>query len=306
MSIIGRFQGEDGKARLIEEVSSQSIIRGNHAIAEKIVEIATLMEVSLGQDLITQGGSDNEIYFIIAGKFDILINRRPIATRVAGQHVGEMSMIDSAASRSATVRSASESVVLKISEEKFSSIADAYPKVWRLMAKDLSTRLRERAKFVKEPNLHPHIFIGTSSEYLKAGEELQAFIASDEIVVKLWTQGIFSLSSSNLESLYQASQQMDYAILILGPEDKLESRDNFYLSPRDNLVFELGLFMGAIGPDRTIFIAPRDSDFKIPSDLDGITHIKVECKKENKEIPESEIKAVAGQVLGHVGKLGVK
>lgn len=43
------------------------------------------------------------------------------------------------------------------------------------------------------------------------------------------------------------------------------------LASRDNVIFEAGLFIGTIGPGRTFLIRPDTSDFKVPSDLLGIT-----------------------------------
>ena len=58
---------------------------------------------------------------------------------------------------------------------------------------------------------------------------------------------------------------------VLSPDDAVISRDATLEAPRDNLVFELGLFMGALGHSRTFLLHHRGSGLKIPTDLSGFT-----------------------------------
>jgi hypothetical protein len=61
--------------------------------------------------------------------------------------------------------------------------------------------------------------------------------------------------------------------MVLGPDDLVASRDVTKSAPRDNVVFELGLFMGALGPERTYMVLPAGADLKLPSDVAGITYL---------------------------------
>lgn len=116
------------------------------------------------------------------------------------------------------------------------------------------------------------VFVGSSSEnkdlcgYLQAGLE-----AAVECEVTPWSSGVFRASSYTLESLVDSARGSDFAVLIVTPDDMVTSRGGEpTAAARDNVIFELGLFMGALGRNRTFIIADR-AGVKLPSDLDGLT-----------------------------------
>jgi hypothetical protein len=65
----------------------------------------------------------------------------------------------------------------------------------------------------------------------------------------------------------------DFAVMVLTPDDLLNIRGESHKTPRDNVLFELGLLMGHLGRDRTLIVSERGAELKLPSDLDGITRI---------------------------------
>ncbi len=116
----------------------------------------------------------------------------------------------------------------------------------------------------------PRLFIGSSAEGLDPAEELQVNLEY-EAEVTLWTQGIFGLTHGTLDSLAKTLESHDFAALVLTPDDLLTKRDEEKKAPRDNVLFELGLFIGKIGPSRTFIVHPRDAEMHLPSDLVGVT-----------------------------------
>ncbi|MBK9260275.1 MAG: nucleotide-binding protein [Polyangiaceae bacterium] len=120
----------------------------------------------------------------------------------------------------------------------------------------------------RQPQRKPRIFIGSSVEGLDYAEQIQAgldYLAEPTI----WHQGVFGLSKGTLESLLDARDQFDFAVLVLTPDDMTFTRKNKKNSPRDNVLFELGLFMGALGRDRTFIVYCRDKEIDLPTDLWG-------------------------------------
>lgn len=87
----------------------------------------------------------------------------------------------------------------------------------------------------------------------------------------LWNDGVFSLGRTFIESLISAVSRFDFAALVLTPDDAMVVRHDETLGPRDNIVFELGLFMGRLGRERTFIVRPASGPLKIPSDLAGIS-----------------------------------
>jgi Predicted nucleotide-binding protein containing TIR-like domain len=118
--------------------------------------------------------------------------------------------------------------------------------------------------------LRSSVFVGSSSEGLDIARNIQALLDND-CEVKLWNQGVFGLTSGTLESLVLALDEFDFAILVLTPDDLTLRRGQGHQSARDNVLFELGLFMGGLGRQRTFIVYDRTTDLKLPSDLAGVT-----------------------------------
>lgn len=116
----------------------------------------------------------------------------------------------------------------------------------------------------------PTVFVGSSREGLEIARAVQ-FQLKDDALVSVWNEGAFGLSSGTLESLVAMLDRFDFAVLVLTPDDVLHVRDAAVQAPRDNVMFELGLFMGRLGRARTFAICSDARDFKLPSDLAGVT-----------------------------------
>ncbi len=116
----------------------------------------------------------------------------------------------------------------------------------------------------------PTLFIGSSSEGRPVAEAIQLLL-NDDADVTVWNQGVFQLSKGYFESLCEALEEFDFAVLVLTPDDVTRSRKQQESAPRDNVVFELGLFTGKLGRERSYFVYEINSDLKLPSDLLGVS-----------------------------------
>lgn len=121
-----------------------------------------------------------------------------------------------------------------------------------------------------DENLRSTVFIGSSAEGLAIAEAIQLNL-DYACEVTIWSQGVFGLGEGNLESLVDRLDSFDFAILVLTPDDTTISRDNTEQSPRDNVLLELGMFIGALGRKRSFIVYDRGQAMKLPSDLAGVT-----------------------------------
>jgi predicted nucleotide-binding protein len=117
----------------------------------------------------------------------------------------------------------------------------------------------------------PNIFIGCSVEGLTEAKIIQMELAHSPVDVTIWHQGVFGLSRGTLETLVEKAPSFTHAILVLTPDDMLIKRGDETTAARDNVLFELGLFMGALGRERTFVI--NEKSVRLPTDLAGITTV---------------------------------
>jgi CAP12/Pycsar effector protein, TIR domain len=118
----------------------------------------------------------------------------------------------------------------------------------------------------------PRIFLGSSGKQTKL---LQAITRGLEDVadVELWMT-TFNPGRSTLDRLVELSQEVDFAAFVFAQDDwtTTDATESGQASPRDNVVFEAGLFGGALGIRRTFILHANDS--KLPSDLLGLTSVR--------------------------------
>ena len=117
----------------------------------------------------------------------------------------------------------------------------------------------------------PSVFIGSSSEGLKAANVLQSLLA-ERVQARIWNDGVIHLGETTIESLVGALHEFDFAVLVFTPDDAISSRNQRQASPRDNVVFELGLFTGGLGRNRSYLVVEDGAGLKIPTDLRGVTY----------------------------------
>src|SRR5262245_58319474 len=123
----------------------------------------------------------------------------------------------------------------------------------------------------------PRIFLGSSAKQAKLLQALTRGL-EDVAQVEPWTVS-FNPGTTTLERLLELVHEVDFAAFIFARDDwtihsppASESQESGQASPRDNVVFEAGLFGGVLGMRRTFIL--HASGAKLPSDLLGLTCVR--------------------------------
>ena len=157
----------------------------------------------------------------------------------------------------------------------------------------MAARARQREK--------PTLFIGSSSEGLRFAEALGRGL-NEVADVMMWNQGVFKLSDTLMEALVTEASAFDFAVLVFTPDDSVTSRTRKRFAPRDNVILELGLFIGCIGRKRTIVVRPDGENLQIPSDLSGLVTAKYEVDKDARRA----VSSAAFDIKEHIARHGKK
>jgi hypothetical protein len=123
----------------------------------------------------------------------------------------------------------------------------------------------------------PRIFLGSSTKQASLLDALTEGLA-DVARVEPWMTS-FNPGTSTLDRLLELTREVDFAAFVFAQDDWTSAApaassdaDTGLASPRDNVVFEAGLFGGVLGMRRTFILHARGS--KLPTDLLGLTCVR--------------------------------
>jgi CRP/FNR family cyclic AMP-dependent transcriptional regulator len=158
------FTGDTDRRELAESLKKHRVVAGNADLADQVASAGERMEIKAGTAIIEQGGDDSDVYFIVKGAFDIVVNGKAIARRFASDHVGEMAAIQPDQRRSATVKAHEDSVVVKLSQPQLAELCDRHPQILRHFATELARRLEQRNSLVSAVREKIGVLIISSAE----------------------------------------------------------------------------------------------------------------------------------------------
>jgi predicted nucleotide-binding protein len=160
----------------------------------------------------------------------------------------------------------------------------------------------------------PRIFLGSSGKQAKL---LQALMRGLEDVARVepWMTS-FNPGITTLERLLELTREVDFAAFVFAQDDWTTNTPAAepaaaaaaaaaapaaaaagQASPRDNVVFEAGLFGGVLGMRRTFILHARDA--KLPTDLLGLT-----CVRYDGSSSAAEVKSVCQKLRSAIESVG--
>src|SRR6187455_1523601 len=122
--------------------------------------------------------------------------------------------------------------------------------------------------------MKPRVFLGSSGQQEKLLQALTRGL-QDLADVEPWTT-VFTPGVSTLDRLVELTREVDFAAFVFAQDDWTsnapDATDQGQAAPRDNVVFEAGLFGGALVMRRTFILHAKGA--KLPTDLLGLTTIR--------------------------------
>lgn len=168
---------------------------------------------------------------------------------------------------------------------------------------------------IASPPSKPRVFVASSTPGLPMAKKIVEELKKEDIAqITLWNEA-FPPGAIILDTLRDQAATTDFAVVLFTADDLAAATDGSK-APRDNCVFELGLFMGALGlePRRSLLL--RDKKSLLLSDLGGLIYIdlpsavdddkiKKKAAEENEKEKEEEefIKRAVEQIKSSIKDL---
>lgn len=153
--MLDRFSGLKGRPVLFEALRTQSIIGDDAALSKLIAASVEVEGFKAGTVVMQEVGTNNDLCFVLAGMVSVRVLGCEIAVRTAGQHVGEMALVDPGQKRSATAVVEDGVVIARLTERSFTALAESRSRLWRNLAHELAHRLRQRNKIRRAGEFAP-------------------------------------------------------------------------------------------------------------------------------------------------------
>ena len=194
------------------------------------------------------------------------------------------------------------SFLLNFSHTYFSSSRKVIVGIRTLTSQLIIPFVRDyKAYVMRHGNVEPNSSIATSKEvFIVHGHDGEAKESVARFLDKIGIVPIILHEQPNkgrtIIEKVEAFSEVGFAVILLTPDDEGKKKGADELEPRarQNVLFELGYFIGCLGRDRVCALL-RD-EVKVPSDFDGVVWTKMDSGNGWKQALGKELEA-AGYVI---------
>lgn len=148
----------------------------------------------------------------------------------------------------------------------------------------------------------PRVFIASASESEEVVNEIKRQLEESGTadVIPWFQQGVFESGDFILDALLDRSKCYDFAVIVYEGIDRSTSRGVFKMSARDNVVFELGMFLERLGKRRTIVVVNKTADLKMPEDISG--WLTTTYRKSQQKSLADSLKPACEQIIARINQ----
>ena len=139
----------------------------------------------------------------------------------------------------------------------------------------------------------PKIFVASSAEARRLAQAVQQELEYMADVTP-WYQDAFVVGQNVIDELGRNLRASDFGIFIFAPDDSLRMRARSQKSVRDNVILELGMFIGRLGKERSFIIRPEGKGLRVPTDLLGVVTGKYVDRTDN---PRAAVATACTQIV---------
>jgi hypothetical protein len=129
--------------------------------------------------------------------------------------------------------------------------------------------------------MQARVFIGSSKKDIRYARAVATLLEKSSVTaLGWWDHSVFPHGKTLIESLELAVRKSNAAILVAGPDDAIQKPGGQTVwQPRDNVIFEYGMFVAMHGRERAA-LATFHGSAELPSDVGGVLHIQLSAPDE--------------------------
>jgi predicted nucleotide-binding protein len=125
----------------------------------------------------------------------------------------------------------------------------------------------------------PNLFVASSREAKHLADAVQQNL-EDHAAVTVWDQDAIRMSENLIDGLIRNCEESKFGVFVISPDDKATIRGESLDIVRDNVILELGLFIGRLGKQKSFVIRPdQTTNLHLPTDLDGVKTARYDCSR---------------------------